>query len=145
MNKRTIGSGWATWSHGYTGVVYAASGPSAAIYLPPGTAAFYLYAEPNQFAVLNITATTDAGTTSGPIAVNGSSGATGFGFHTTAGESIVSISITTDDQSGMAIGEFGASLGGAVNVPTASTWGLAALALAVVAAGLFLLRGRLAG
>ena len=71
-----IGQGWATWSHGYPGDVYATLGPlSATVTLPPGTSAFYLYAEPDPFAVFNITAVAQDGTTSGPIAVDGFAGA----------------------------------------------------------------------
>ena len=84
LNHREIGNGWATWSHGYTGDVYYTNGAtSATMTLPAGTKAFYFYAEPNPFAVFEITATTNSGTTSGPIPVDGAGGATYFGFYTT--------------------------------------------------------------
>src|SRR4030095_5959487 len=42
------GSGWGSWSHGYTGDVYWTDGGlSASLALPPDTAAFYLFAQPN--------------------------------------------------------------------------------------------------
>jgi hypothetical protein len=112
-NKRTIGSGWATWSHGYTGVVYYNNGgTTATLTLPAGTKAFYVYVEPNNFNLYNISAATDSGANSGAIPVNGSSGATGFAFHTTAGESIATITITADaGAAGFAFGEFGISTG----------------------------------
>ncbi|MGE5386800.1 MAG: autotransporter outer membrane beta-barrel domain-containing protein [Betaproteobacteria bacterium] len=106
-NKRTVGAGWATWSHGYTGPVYVDSATANTLTLPAGVHAFYFYAEPSAFATKTITATTNSGATSGPINVNGSSGATGFGFSATAGETITTITIVTNDSSGFAIGEFG--------------------------------------
>jgi hypothetical protein len=42
MTKAAIGSGWATWSHGYTGAVYWAAGLSQTVTLPPGAQCFYL-------------------------------------------------------------------------------------------------------
>jgi hypothetical protein len=108
-NHRRIGDGWATWSHGYTGDVYFVSGVSVLLTLPPATGAFYFYAEPNQFGTFTFEAIADDGTTSGPIAVLGSSGAQFFGFYVEEGSDamIVAISVTTDDSSGFAVGEFG--------------------------------------
>jgi len=83
LNHRTIGNGWASWSHGYTGDVYYSNGAtSVTMTMPAGTKAFYFYAEPNPFAVFDITATTNTGVTSGPIPVDGTGGATYFGFYT---------------------------------------------------------------
>jgi hypothetical protein len=112
-NKRTIGSGWASWSHAYTGVVYYNNGgTTASLTLPAGTKAFYVYVEPNLFNVFNISAATDSGVNSGAIPVNGNSGASGFAFHTTAGENITTITITADaGASGFAFGEFGIAVG----------------------------------
>jgi Ca2+-binding RTX toxin-like protein len=107
LDHRRIGSGWATWSHGYTGDVYFDPGQSVVLTLPPGTVAFYFYAEPNVFSVFNITATAQDGTTSGPIPVSGSAGARYFGFYTTD-TTIATITITVQAGSlGFAIGEFG--------------------------------------
>ena len=84
-----VGQGWATWSHGYGGDVYWTLGAlTATVNLPPNTSAFYLYAEPNPFAVFTISATAQDGTTSGPIAVDGFAGARYFGFYGTGGEHI---------------------------------------------------------
>ena len=106
-----IGQGWATWSHGYTGDVYdtfAVGGlQTATITLPPGTKAFYLYAEPQQFAVFSVEATAQDGTTSGPIAVQGQAGAQYFGFYGTGDATLSTITVTTADPSGFAVGEFG--------------------------------------
>ena len=50
LNHATVGAGWQTWSNGYTGDVYSTSGQTVTVTLPGGTRAFYLYAEPQQFA-----------------------------------------------------------------------------------------------
>jgi hypothetical protein len=107
-----VGGCWATWSNGYTGDVYdtshgAADATQVTITLPVGTNAFYFYAEPQQFAVLHITATAQDGTTSGPLEVNGEGGAQYFGFYGTGGDTVASITVTTDDPTGFAVGEFG--------------------------------------
>jgi len=108
------GGCWATWSHGYTGDVYdtvsAADPTTATITLPSGTNAFYFYAEPNQFSVLTIQATAQNGTTSGPISVDGNGGAQYFGFYGTGGVTVASITVTTSDPQGFAVGEFGISV-----------------------------------
>ena len=130
VNKRTIGSGWATWSHGYTGVVYYSNGASTIVMnLPPSTGAFYFYAEPNNFASYIISAVTDSGVSSGNITVQGNSGANGYAFYTTAGESILTITVTAaQGASGFAIGEFGISAAQAfipsADIPTLSEWAL---------------------
>ena len=107
----TVAPGWQTWSNGYTSDVYSTGGQSLTVSLPGGTEAFYLYAEPQQFATLNVSATAQDGTTSGNVPVNGEAGAAYFGFYGTGGETISSITVTTDDPSGFAIGEFGISGG----------------------------------
>jgi hypothetical protein len=106
-----IGGCWATWSHGYTGDVYdttAAANPTqVTLTLPVGTKAFYLYAEPNVFDLFDVTATAQDGTTSGPVQVQGNSGAKYFGFYGTGDAEIATITVTTTDTSGLAVGEFG--------------------------------------
>jgi hypothetical protein len=106
----TVGNGWATWSHGYTGDVYSnVNGSPITITLPGGTRAFYLYAEPNAFALFNVTATAQDGTTSGPVSVQGEGGAAYFGFYATGTPNIATITVTTTDTTGLGVGEFGIS------------------------------------
>jgi hypothetical protein len=108
LTHSTVGNGWATWSHGYTGDVYHTASAQVTITLPAETRAFYFYAEPNFFNVFNVTATAQDGTTSGPIPVQGNSGAQYFGFYATGTLDLVSISVTTTaDAGGFAVGEFG--------------------------------------
>jgi hypothetical protein len=107
-----IGSGWATWSQDYGGDVLEfgdfGADSSVTITLPPGTTAFYLYAEPDEFATYDMVASANNGTTSGDETVYGDSGASFFGFYTTRpGVAIESVSISTSDD--FAIGEFGIS------------------------------------
>lgn len=134
LQKRTVPGSWGSWSHSYTGPVFAGlSAPASTantLTLPAGATAFSFYLEPNN-GTATVTATSDSGTTSGPISVNFSSGATGLGFYATAGETITSISITVSaGAGGYALGEFSISppppapLAG---VPTLSQWGMALL------------------
>jgi len=107
LDHRTIGEGWATWSNGYTGDVYVMTGTTVTLTMPSGTLAFSLYVEPDHFADFNVTATAQDGTTSGPVVVNGSSGAKYFGFYTTSSATpIASVTVSTTDTQ-FAIGEFG--------------------------------------
>lgn len=99
-----VGNGWSGWSNGYTGDVYTV-GSSVTFTLPAGTNAFYFYAEPDLFATLEITATAQNGTTSGPVPVNGNAGAQYFGFYTDGSVSLKSIQ--ADSQTSFAVGEFG--------------------------------------
>jgi hypothetical protein len=108
VSHRTIGNGWATWSHGYTGDVYYTNGLlSISFDLPADTGAFYFYAEPNPFQTFQITAITDSGTQL-QADVSGSSGATGYGFYTDAFDTIASITVSSTVD--FAIGEFGIAL-----------------------------------
>jgi len=113
LNHATVGGGWATWSHGYTGDVYhdpAASGSlSLTLTLPAATGAFYFYAEPNPFSVHTITATAQDGTQVAQ-SPSGSSGATGYGFYGTGGSLITSIAVTCPTAD-FAVGEFGIARG----------------------------------
>ena len=121
MVHDTIGNGWATWSHGYTGDVYDTFHDNydldkqhRTIWLPEGTKAFYFYAEPQQFALLQIQATAQDGTTSGPIDVQGLAGAQYYGFYATGDSTLSSIDVSTTDPTGFAIGEFGINPGATV-------------------------------
>jgi len=111
LDHVAVGDGWATWSNGYAGDVYwTEGGLSATVALPSGTTAFYLYAEPDPFAVFDITATAADGTTSsGTVSVEGDSGASFFGFYTTGGEKIASVTVSSATD--FAIGEFGINAG----------------------------------
>lgn len=106
MTHCKVGGCWATWSNGYAGDVYTTGARSVTMTLPD-TNAFYFYAEPQQFANMTFTATTADGTTSGPVTVQGNSGARYFGFYTTGASPLTSIKVTTSDPTGFAIGEFG--------------------------------------
>jgi hypothetical protein len=103
-----VGSGWATWSHDFTGDVYIVpGGVMLTLTLPAGTLAFSFFAEPNDFDLLDITATAQDGTSSGPVGVEGDSGATFFGFYTTDPETpLECIEVSIDNSGGFAIGEF---------------------------------------
>lgn len=107
-----VGSGWSTWSHGYTGdVYYTNGGSSATLTLPSGTYAFYFYAEPNQFGSFQITATSNGGAHLSQQVV-GTSGARFFGFYGTDGDTLASISVVADaGADGFAVGEFGIARG----------------------------------
>src|SRR5207253_8880873 len=89
LNHTQVGTGWATWSNGYTGDVYTCTATESTpcttlvITLPANTVAFYFYVEPNRFATFTVTATLADNTTSGPVSVAGNAGATYFGFYTT--------------------------------------------------------------
>lgn len=106
MGHRRIGVGWSTWSHGYTGDVYYSLGATSVVMtLPANTGAFYFYVEPNPFAWVTIQAMAQDGTTSGPVSVNGSSGARYFGFYSLGGAPLTTITVT--GASDFAVGEFG--------------------------------------
>jgi hypothetical protein len=117
LSHDVIGECWATWSNGYSGDVYdtfnaaSATPTQVTITLPAGTNAFYFYAEPQQFAVFSVQATAQDGTTSGPIDVQGEGGAQYFGFYGTGGATLSSITVTTADPTGFAVGEFGINTG----------------------------------
>jgi hypothetical protein len=129
MTLLTAGNGWNNWSNSYTGDVYFTGfgSNSVTMMLPTGTDAFYFYAEVNLFTTAEITATTDDGTTSGPISVTTPYGAKYFGFYGTGGTKIVSITVSyPNDGYGFAVGEFGISTCSgptiAVSVNPTSVW-----------------------
>ncbi|MFP4057814.1 MAG: PEP-CTERM sorting domain-containing protein [Candidatus Brocadiia bacterium] len=117
MYLLTVGSGWATWSHGYSGDVYSTQGATdVTMTLPAGTTAFYFYAEPNPYELWTITATAQDGT-SIVQDVHGSSGAKYFGFYGTGGDMVASVAVESDTD--FAVGEFGIA-----QVPEPATLGL---------------------
>jgi hypothetical protein len=107
MNKRKIGSGWGTWSHGYAGDVYFTQGESlVTTSLPPGTSRFRAYAEPNPFSDIEfeISVVGAGGASSTVETITGDSGARGYGF---CGDQLKGVTFrTTDGTTDFAIGEF---------------------------------------
>jgi hypothetical protein len=105
----TVGAGWASWSHDYTGDVYRKfDNQPLTLTLPANTLAFYLYIEPNDGTQpFSLTATGSGG---GNFVLNDSifwdSSAAGF-FFKADGETLTSIQISTGGDQAYAIGEFG--------------------------------------
>jgi hypothetical protein len=96
MSLRDVRGTWGTWSHGYLGRVYFTNWEtSATMTLPPETVAFLLYVEPNPFSWQTITATAQDGTSLTRL-VHGDSGAAGFGFYGTDGDTIESIHVEAE-------------------------------------------------
>jgi hypothetical protein len=107
------------WTAGYTGHVYFNdSVPAITMTLPAGTQAFYFYGEPNACGAWNVTATTDNGTTTGPVYISGVCGGAPsphyFGFYSTGAATISSITLSTDAPAyGVIVGQFGINAGAA--------------------------------
>ena len=107
-----VGTGWATWSHGYGGDVYfsgfptGGDDPTVELTLPPSTKAFAFYAEPNTFGSFSVEAIASDGTSSEPVNIQGNSGARYFGFYGRDGKTLSSVTVTASDPRGFAIGEF---------------------------------------
>jgi hypothetical protein len=107
-----VANGWATWSNGYDGAVYWMDTPdttgtsySLTMTFPANTKATYFYAEPDEFATYDLSATANNGSTSGSETVYGESGAQYFGFYAAKGYSIKTITVSCSDD--FAVGEFG--------------------------------------
>ena len=114
--KYTVGSSWnSNWGHPYSGPIFRASGHPVVLTLPAGTKAFYFYSHTDLYGTFTYTVTTDSGTSSGSVAVTSGygegSGANGFAFYSTAGESITSITVDSGSPAGFA--EFGIATGAA--------------------------------
>lgn len=102
VQKRTVGDGWTSWSHDYTGPVFytVPKVPPLKLTIAPAKA-FYVYVEPAAFGEpFTVTVVTNAGGSSGPVLVDGDGGATGFAFYTTADESLTSVTIDADPNAG---------------------------------------------
>ncbi|MCC6677032.1 MAG: PEP-CTERM sorting domain-containing protein [Phycisphaerales bacterium] len=93
VSVRQVGSGWATWSGGYTGNVYYTNGATSLTLTYKGLDLDWfigaqVYAEPNPFAVFDISATATDSSGAGSVtltqAVDGNGGACGWGFYTPA-------------------------------------------------------------
>ena len=111
-----VGGGVAdTWSQGYEGDIYSLPPPlnesnnSITVYLPPNTGAFYLYAGHPIYGNEPITVQANDGTSLTQFTTDYND-ASGFGFYSTAGESISSLTISIPDQNGFAFGELGIAL-----------------------------------
>ena len=101
------GSVWNTWSHGYSGDVYFASGSSVVLSMPAGTVAFDMYAQPNLKDEFMIRVTGQDSSWA-EVLVNGNAGAAFFGVYATGGDLLTTVTMTCDPRSdGFAIGEFG--------------------------------------
>ena len=114
--KRTVGVSYGdsnTWGHGYTGPIFYSNPVSVTLTLPPNTRAFYFYTQSSLGGTWSFTATTNTGASSGPVAVMTPTGAHGFAFYGSAGETISSITInsTATQAVGMSFAEFGISDG----------------------------------
>lgn len=115
VQKRTVGDGWTSWSHGYAGPVFYTVPISPPLVLTVAPAkAFYVYVEPAAFgSPFAVTVATNGGGASGPVFVDAAGGATGFAFYTTAGESITAVTIDADfNAGGFAFAELGLGLYG---------------------------------
>lgn len=132
--KATAGGSWGTdpWPGPFTGPIYFSgdSLESRTVTLPANTTAFYLYVQSNYDAnpMDTITVTTNSGATSGPVMVQTgfwapNVGANGFAFHSTAGETITSVTVQTDNPSGFAMGNFGIATGPAAPATTCASEG----------------------
>jgi hypothetical protein len=125
---RDVGVNWNTWSHGYTGAVYAVGNwlesTTLTLTLPAGTTAFYMYVEPDPYDTYGFTiGAGDAAPWTGSIL--GDSGANGFGFY---GAGLSTITITSDVD--FAVGEFGISKSAATVPEPGSTLFLLGIGLA---------------
>jgi hypothetical protein len=131
-----IGVGWGTWGQGYAGSVYdtgsSVNATTLVLTFLSAVNAFDFYVESVNFANFTFTATSQDGTIISQV-VNGNGGASGFGFYTSGADMISSITVTTTDSDGFAIGEFGVN--GTSSVPeTGSTLGYLGLSLMTLAA-----------
>jgi hypothetical protein len=125
-----VGSGWGTWSHGFLGdVYYTDGGLSATLTLPANTGAFFLFAQPNQAQSFDITVESQEGT-SVTQTVDGNGGASFYGFYTTGGSLLSSITVSSTED--FAIGEFGIALARGAGVPDTVPWAPGIASLGVV-------------
>jgi hypothetical protein len=105
VNHRRIGSGWISWSHGYTGDVYFTSGATTVtLTMPAGTLAVYFYVQPNPFAEHTFQVLVNGMHLSEEFTAHGSAGAVGFGVCANPVHTVV---VTCMSGADFAIGEFG--------------------------------------
>ncbi|MCX6875856.1 MAG: SUMF1/EgtB/PvdO family nonheme iron enzyme [Verrucomicrobia bacterium] len=104
-NVRTIGGGWSTWSHGYTGSVYFCDSDEQSLVLPSNIQAFHMYVAPNLSGAFEFRVESEGASTT-----VSADGARYFGFYTDDPLShltVISIKQTSGSSGGFAIGEFG--------------------------------------
>jgi len=107
-NVRKVGSGWGTWSHGYTGQLFFVMEDEATYWMPSGVGAFDAYVEPGpfQWEPFLMTAYASDGTTAViEDSIHGESGASHFGFYTTGGATLVKVRVEVLASVSWAIGE----------------------------------------
>lgn len=131
MEILTVGDTWGTWSHGFSGDVYAVdlnlpSPFAVTLDLPASTSAFLFYAQPSPLGFFDVSAVLDDGTML-TQSVDGDGGAAGFGFWAAPGGSLVSITVSSEFD--YALGEF--SIAGVV-VPESGTFAVGLMALGLV-------------
>jgi hypothetical protein len=97
------------WNNSYTGDVYHnISASSLTLTLPAGTAAFYLFIQPNAFSLAEaITVTAQDGTSSTQTVQTNLDGSKYYGFYGTGGTNLTSLTISEPIHSNdFAIGQF---------------------------------------
>lgn len=130
FNIRGIGTGWDTWSGGYTGqVLYTNRLSSISVTLSP-VAAFGFFVEPNNFGVYDFVFELSDGTTQS-ASYEGDSGAGFLGF---VGKDISGFSVTTTGTD-FAFGDFytAASIASA---PEPATWAMMIVGFGLAGAAL---------
>jgi hypothetical protein len=119
LTHRRVGSyttGWLNWSNGYSRDVYFSfTTSSVTLNLPPGTKAFYLYAQSDEFGTYQFTAHSQNGSaSSGAVSIDNTPSGTSakyFGFYATGTTNVISVTVSRVGAGsfGYAIGEFGIS------------------------------------
>jgi hypothetical protein len=105
FGHRRIGSGWMSWSHGYTGDVYYTNGAtSVTLTMPAGTSALYFYVEPDPFEEHTFQVTINDSYVCDEFTAHGSAGAAYIGV---CGNPVETITLTCTSGVAFAIGEFG--------------------------------------
>jgi len=129
-NIRTIGSGWGTWSGGYTDqVLYTNGATSFTFNFVNPVGGFGLFAEPNPFDLREFSFVLSDGSSTS-ASYHGSAGAGFLGF---LGSGITSVTVSSDVD--FAVGDFytTAAAGG---VPEPTTWAMMILGFGVVGASM---------
>lgn len=106
-----VDESWESWSNAYYGDVYLTSGVT--ITLPPRTAAFSFYAQPDRYRKVTIKAKTDGGTTA-KVSVDGSDedgDAKYFGFYSTKPLTSFIKTVKISSSEPFAFGELGIGYG----------------------------------